>query len=327
MAISPEELQRHLDDYALVTGTRVEKFVCPITERLCEVAELMNGHILNEGITSASRETVIQYSKVDDFYGTRVEAGFVEFINTPKKSSADLLAAVSRVMLRFADGSELDGFFADETAAVRFPAMPISKDGKHVATVYIRTERDDPRLKETSVEVEWVRGFTNSHWTATLVKSAFLAQFRLLGYQAVRDPYGEFVRQTLHAYFRDKASRQEARRYFYPFRNAVKLALSPEGKPDPEGPDTLKDKTFIFHYTPSDLLFAITARFKMNDVFALVTLPGSVDWSRHVEVMRTYNRLMDDESSVEQYIRWAIMKDGTWHVEAAKRSIAYKAKD
>jgi len=143
------------------------------------------------------------------------------------------------------------------------------------------------------VEIEWLRVFKNAHWTATLVKSAYLALFAVLGYRAVLDPFGEYVRQTLHAYYRDGASRGDATVYFYPFRTAVKLSLGPDMTPEAEGPDTLNDNTFPFRYTKDDgFFFAASVRFKINDVIAMVTLPMSGQVDRCEEVIRRYNRLM-----------------------------------
>jgi hypothetical protein len=328
MPVNQEELQRHLEDYARTTGKAADRFVCPITERRCDEQELIDGHILNAGIQSASRRTVIQYGPVDNFYGSRVEWSFVEFVNMPKKTPADLLQAVSTVRLRFADGSVLDGFFAGPEAGAKYPSVPISKDGQFIADVYVRTARDDPRLKQLTGEIEWDRVFRNAHWTATLVKSAYLALFAALGYRAVLDPFGEYVRQTLHAYYRDDASRNDATVYFYPFRNAVKLSLRQDKTPETEGPDTVNDNTFLFHYTnDDDFFFAASVRFKVNDVIAMVTLPMSSEVNRCDEVMRRYNRLMVDEKSLRQYVIWHEFTAAGWEPCSLRRSVTYVTRD
>jgi len=274
MAINPDELRRHLDDYARWSGKRVDRFVCPITERRCEESELMNGHILCDGIISASSKTVIQYGDIDHFYGTRVEPSVVRFINIPKKTPADLLSHVSNVKLNFSDGSTLTGFFAGPEAGKKFPCIDLRRDGMLLANIYVRTEVDDPRLQVQGVQVEWTMGFQNSHWVAAMVKSAYLALFRILGYRFVLNAYGEFIRQTLNSYYQDRASSEAAFTYFWPFRNALKMLIRPDTlRPESDGPDTLEDSTVLIHKTSSGMMFAISLRFKMNDLIALVTLP------------------------------------------------------
>lgn len=326
--IDPDQLRRHLADYAAVTRRRTDRFVCPITERECDESELQNGHIPNGAIHSASRKTVIQYKAVDNFYGGRVEPTLIDFINLPKKTDADLMEKAGALVVKFADGSEAPAFFAGPAAGKRFPLIDLRRDGKVVASVYVRTAKDDPRLAEGTAEVFWEVRFKHPLWTAAMVKASYLALFRLLGYNAVRTGAGEYIRQTLHGYFRDDASREDAAWYFYPFRNALKLALRPDGTPAPDTPDTLTSNTVMLHYTAADdPMFAASLLFRMNDVVATVTLPMTMDGGREADAMRVYNRLMEDETSVEQHVRWAALVDGAWHLHPAKRRITYKGSE
>jgi hypothetical protein len=327
MPVDPEKLREHLNDYAGCTDRKADRFVCPITERQCADAELIQGHILNDGIRSASKLTVIQYGAVDHFYGTRVEASLVEFLNIPKKKPADLLKHAKRIILRLADGSVMDGFFSGPNAATRFPRIDLMSDGKVVASPYVRTTRDDPRIGRGRIEAGFEVTFMPSHWVAGMVKSAYLTMFYHLGYKAMLDPFGEYIRQSLHSYYLDQASRQDADRYFYPFRNALNMMLRPDdGRPLTRFCDTLRDSVFLLHFTPAGLMFAATLFFEVNDVTATVTVPLSnqSDMEHCISSIRVYNALMEDHMLVEQYVRFATVREGKWHLDPAKRNIRYK---
>src|SRR2546427_12424424 len=82
MPVVPYQLTHRIADYNRVNPDRkLNTFVCPITLRKCQPQELIDGHILPQAIVRASRRTIIQYGDVDHFYGTRVEASFVRYLN------------------------------------------------------------------------------------------------------------------------------------------------------------------------------------------------------------------------------------------------------
>jgi len=82
MSIDPNELTRLKSDYEKVTGNSCPSFYCPILNEFGEGSGLIDGHILPQGIRSASRATVIQRADVDNPFGV-IEADLCNFINKP----------------------------------------------------------------------------------------------------------------------------------------------------------------------------------------------------------------------------------------------------
>lgn len=324
MPVNPEELRRHLEDYAKITGTKTTRFVCPITLRHCEDSELIDAHILNEAIVKASRRTVIQYGDVDHFYGSRVEPTLVAYLNLKEKSDVDLLRESRELTIRFLDGSEARAFFAGPEAAAKFPMVDLSRDGTVLTSVYVRTEKDDPRLNGTQIDLSRTHRFMPSHWVAAMLKAAHLALFDMLGYRAVYSPWGDHVRRCLARYYADKASKEDAATYFYPFRNAVKFVLKEGGGTACAFDfETLDGRAVLMHNTPSGTMFAVTCVFHLNDITVTVTLPGGTLDGDVAVAVAYYEQLMADELSVRQIVRRARFRDDRWEVISEPLNIGY----
>jgi hypothetical protein len=65
MAFSEKQRQEFNADFTMCTAVAVKQFVCPITLRDDLNATLCDGHILNEGIQTAARKTVVQWQEID----------------------------------------------------------------------------------------------------------------------------------------------------------------------------------------------------------------------------------------------------------------------
>jgi hypothetical protein len=329
MAIDPTKLQEHLHDYARCTGKKVDRFVCPITLHQCEESELINGHILCKGLADASSKTVIQYGAVDHFYGSSVEPTLISFLNVRKRTTAELLAAVSSVKVTFADGSSADGFVAGSEAATKFPSVSLFKDGVCVTSVYLRIDMDDPRLLQQAAAVQWKMRSNNWHWLAAMVKSAYLAMFHLLGYQYVLDSSGDFIRQSLQSFYQNRNVSKDPEQHFKPFRNALTMQIRPDTMGlASHGDDTLDDEIVMFHSTPAGLIFAFTAQFKINDLIAMVTLPlHREDQPERAKLaMDTYEQLMVDGTSVKHIVRRVRITKHVLQVESIPRELKYLTK-
>src|SRR4051794_7664569 len=92
MPIDPNELTRLRQNYVRVRGKACPTFFCPILLEHGEGPDgLMNGHILNEAITSAPRVTVIQRKDVDGHFGNSIEPSFIDFLNYRGMSAGEWL--------------------------------------------------------------------------------------------------------------------------------------------------------------------------------------------------------------------------------------------
>jgi hypothetical protein len=322
VAIDRNQLARHIEDYNQRCNSKVKRFVCPITLRECEEHELINAHILNKSLVNASRRTVIQYGDVDHFYGSRVEASFVDYLNLVETSRQDFIRYCDKLTVRFSDGKELEAFVAEgagaKRAAGKFPLLPLRHEGKDFIPIFVKTKLDDPRLAEGRVEIIGTDLHTPSHWVASMLKAGLLSLFDMIGYRAIFDPFGDSLRRTLARYYYDKAKPSDSGKYFAGYRNATKVFLRPNTADGGKVRmvqfefDTLNDRQVLLHYTPSETLFAATCFFRVNRGSISVTVPQTI-FADHVDIANTYyDRLMRDEKAIVQKVMRVEFTGNTW---------------
>ena len=320
--ISPEKIKPYLEDYEKVTGNATDKFICPITLKPCERHELIEGHILNKGFNKASRRTIVQYGKIDSFYGTRVEESFVTFVNSKDHDATQIIAASECLEVEFDDGTTAPCFSAAGVSARhaegKFPQMFAELDGvEH--SFFIKTSLDDPRIKPQMKLRGKSRQFLPAHWTASMLKAGYLTLFDMIGYDAVFNPCGDTLRRTLKSYFSEGGTREDANRHFAEFRYATKfagtgtVADAVRGSYQPFPFDSLAYQQLLFHYTPLKNLFAVTCVFQINDVSAIVSLPSALTDGDVATSWSYYTRLVNDERPPQQ-VHPAEFRDGTFRV-------------
>jgi hypothetical protein len=322
IAINPmttQKLQPYLDDYYRVTGTKTDKFICPLTLEPCESDQLIDGHILNSAFAKASRKTIVQFGKPDHFYGSRVEPGMIKFLNLGYEdiSLIEAVKGQSTVDVRISDGSTFKAFPLKNRDMLpkvehRFPILSAPQDDGRELLLAIKTERNNPKFASPirlEFEIIAFHEFTRAHWVAGMLKAGFLTLFQMLGYAAVFDPFGDSLRRHLADYYYNDASSDEASKYFCGYQNATKIVGQGSTIQDFENNyqqidfDTLDDSKMLLHYTRSKTIFAATCIFQINDMSVSVTLPQSTRKSDVEAAVKFYQRLMEGEPNLPQVIR------------------------
>lgn len=324
MPVNHNELHRHLADYESVTGCRVRRFVCPITLRECDDAELIDGHILNSALKRASRKTVIQWATVDHFFGTRVESKLTRLLNLKTMSDADLVRNGASLRIVFEDGSEAEAFYASsrraKSAATVFPIVDVAIASGAIS-LRAKVPFDDPRItgKCRVVRLEQI---SLPLCVAGLLKAGYLCLFDMIGYRAVFDPWGDAVRRTLAAYFFDQASAEDAEAHFAEFRYAVRITCHGV---DPHRPwvgyrgldaDTIANRTVLLHKSLCGTFFAITCNFHINGLTHAVTMPQGFPNSDPATVWTLYRRLVGDQAGLAHQSHSATLINGNWMLQS-----------
>lgn len=307
------------------------RFTCPITLRECEVEELIGGHILNEKLAKANRRTGIQYGKVDNFYGTTVEPGFIRYWNQKDKSFLDQIKENKDVRVCFADGSRAEAFLANSRSARKasgkFPNIILRRDGVEDIELFVRTTKDDPRLNG-GVDLETSGEFVPAHVIASMLKAAHLALFDLMGYQAIYDPCGDSLRRSLNQYFQHQAKAGEAPAYFNSFRNSVKFLMRggvPNGREaiKVETYYTLNHGVFWLYFNLAGLIFAATCLFQINDVIVTVTIPQCSVTNKVDVAIKSYEQLLAENTPVPHTVHAARIENGVCEVNRLKIPITF----
>lgn len=296
MAFSAETTAEFRANYREVTRKQSEGVICPITLRDIPINELCKGHILNKSLKEASRLTIPQAPDVDHHFGATIEADLVKFLNFPVLSSAEHLSKVKTLTIKLPNGKTTNGFFAGDEAAKRFSRADLkNSEGEVVASPFVRDNEILGEYKD--IVVEWVITVNDLALVGALIKSAYLAVFKLVGYRYAVDAVGNIVRRSLEAFFNDRANTSHARHYFARFQGSVITSL--KGFLN-DAPDTLSGGTLLFHYDVvgrDRSLFAISTLFRINQSVLIVTLPAVMDVALSIEALAKYERLLQDRNT------------------------------
>jgi hypothetical protein len=275
MAFNEKQRQDFNADYTAVTGTPVKRFVCPISLRDDPDATLCDGHILNEGIQTAARKTVVQWADIDNYYDQTIEPDLIAYLNTPVAPTEQLMRKGRDLTVTFPSGEQVAAFITDKAGArAKFPQIDlIDSSGEMIASPFLRTDKLDPQFRK-GLKVEWLMSFTDSAILGSTLKTAYLALWSILGYRYVLMPAGNCLRQPLANFFKGRATKAQSVNYFSKFKGAVNVFLNeiPE-----DHCDTVSDGLLWFHLRkdgPEERrMFAVSCLFRVNQRMISVMVP------------------------------------------------------
>jgi hypothetical protein len=212
-----EKLDRLSIDFATETGEPFNHFYCPLLLR-DEVTELTEAHIINNAFPKSARKCTVQRSDIDGFYGSKFEADFIDAVRIHDMSASQILSDKS-LCKKFSPKLFLNG-----TAAVDYfyglgerlppgsmPAKAISDD--HVSVPFVlRMSSDQAYHAQTGNWEMEISGDMRIAMVVSVLKSAYLTLFDMLGYRYARSPAGIHIGHDLLGTFflanRNKAKAQ-----------------------------------------------------------------------------------------------------------------------
>jgi hypothetical protein len=296
MAGLDHQIARFREDYFQSTGVRAGGFVCPITLEDVSVDRLCAGHILNDALGAASPGRVAQFADVDNYYGGTIEPELINFLNFPVLSSEERLKKFKRFFIKL-DGETYEVFTAGPAAGKRFPRVEFKNSkGEVIGERYLRSANIAPG-QHSDVETEFFLTVHDFAITGALLKSAYLAIFRMVGYRYGLDAVGSTVRRALAEFYFQRANSAAAKKHFDQFRGAVIVSLG--GALD-EIPDTLEGDRMLAHYAEGSaqngLLFACSCLFRINSTTLIVTVPAYSEYGSSLEALSYYRKLLGDRA-------------------------------
>ena len=236
---------------------------------------------------------------MDNPFGV-IEAGLCNFLNKPLFDLEELYRLSKRLTVTGKEGILVPAFFASPKSSPPYPMIELSKGGETIASPHIKTsgEKMDEFRGEVDVEGELV--FSPSALAVSLIRSAHLALFKLMGYRWVFDPAGQYVGAALARIVRSRVSREAVKNLSDELPNCFNW-LREEASSD----DTLSSRMIVFHfdnYDGSDNPFqqgmetwGLSCQFRMNEHLFLVTLPFSSNRQAEDVVLNRYRRFMTEE--------------------------------
>lgn len=297
MPVNKRQLDLLNRDYVSWTGKMVQNFVCPITLNDEPSAELCNGHILNEAIGKASRATVVMGKDIDNYFGHKVEAELVEFLNHPFLSKEELFRKSRDLRLTIPGIKPINVIYPSaKNVPEKFPQINLfDRDGKAFSSPFLKTESPIP-MQSAKVLIEGSGRFNNFSLLIAFIKSAYLALYRMFGYGWVFSAGGSKVRLALANFYQENPPIDRSLDYFGGFENAYSLVTATM---DIDG-DTLSHETVMLHFSKGSSLnqglFGITCFFKIFDRMFLVFLPSFLTFGFDFAAYKKYQSFLKDHS-------------------------------
>jgi len=294
MSINKKQLSNLNSDYESFKGGMVKKFVCPITLLDDPDAELCDGHVLNKSIGKASSAKVIQRKDVDNYFGHSIEPELVKMLNIPISKPLEIMRKSRNLALTAPDGKKISAFFGKSKARERFQQINLfDTDGETFASPFLKNGRLEHKYYNDLL-IECDMKIKNFAVIGSIIKSGYLALFRIFGYRWIFSNAGEKVRRPLSNFFHDKANKEHSAKYFADFEGSYSIILNSEFN---VMEDTLEGGSLLFHCTKFDHnLFALTCLFRVNNQMISVTLPYCQVERLYLDTVSYYRTFLKNRS-------------------------------
>jgi len=229
------KLEALRSDFQSVAGRPFDHFYCPILFR-DEKTPLCRGHLVTSAFTGADRSWTIQRADVDAFFGSFFESEFVAIQERGKHDLLDVIKSpeLSRLLRPkiLVDGKEVEHYFPE--GPVPSNHSEVSLHDRDRPTTRLALKLQTSEIVE-SLQARWQIGFTKDVRLSALVsllRSAHLTLFELLGYQYALSGSGHFMgNEVLGKFFMNNVGKDKptvlaaAKEHFPEFVNLVRPVL------------------------------------------------------------------------------------------------------
>jgi hypothetical protein len=224
-------LELYRQDFEKHMGRSFEHFFCPILG-VDEDVELQKGHIVNQAFDDSSPVWVVQRRDVDGFFGSLFEADFVKLQGMHSKTMADMFID-PKLNRQFRPGILRNDkpvqYTTRQTGLPDVFTPVILEDDEQSAIIGVKMT---PEEILAAAGDKWELAVTKDiriHSLVSLIKTAHLSLFHLLGYRYAAFTAGRFVGHDILGSFylnNVKKPRQEllanAESYFREFEHMVR---------------------------------------------------------------------------------------------------------
>lgn len=203
------ELKKRLtqlnDDYKSVTGSPPNVFFCPILYR-DEDTELCKAHLINQSFRDSERTWTVQRKDVDAFYGSLFES---EFSLIQEKDRFQVGGNVAEIMSdRHLDRQLMPKFTRNGEVVEHYSAKNERVPHNHSPVTVVDSEGKGVQVA-LKTPLDTLMDSHNDNWAITidkdfslaslvsLLKTAHLILFHLLGYRYALSASGYFIGKTV----------------------------------------------------------------------------------------------------------------------------------
>jgi hypothetical protein len=321
MTIRKKKIARALHDlqadFTEASGAPFKNFYCPILFK-DEATDLSMGHVVNEKIPNSSRATVVQRCDVDNWYGSMFESDFVAFLEAKDSSLHDVISK-PHISQRLRPRIRIEG-----NPVRHYPTK--ARVGPEHTPLILDNEEGAVFRFALAMRPDQVSAALNNNWDVaaeadfrlsalvTVLKSAYLTLFRILGYRYALSPAGIFVgHDILGQFYRDNKDRPkkdvlaQAVPFFQPYVNMMRPIEMYSGQA-PQG--TVDDCAVKACFGSSGRSFAMIVCVKTNYDLHAVLMPAF----NHHDLVAVYLDFLksEDNETLRAVDCQFDVKEGCW---------------
>jgi hypothetical protein len=199
------KLEKLNENFHHLTGQRFQHFFCPLLHK-DEDVPLCEAHLINRAFENTARAWTVQRKDVDGFFGSKFESSFLNISYKIKGFSPEDVIIDQRLSKRFRPK-----FLVDNKPVQQFSVKgSLPKDctflriqyGQKTRELGLKIKPDSlSRLVDSSVGLV-VQSDFRVQAVVSLLKSAYLTLFEILGYDYALSSGGQYIgRQILGEFF------------------------------------------------------------------------------------------------------------------------------
>ena len=313
------KLEKHRADYNHVRGRSFAYFFCPILCRDDDVP-LCRGHIINHAFPGSSGNWVVQRKDVDNFYGSMFEADFatIQYKGSQNLGSAivdkDLSKKLEPKLLL--NDKPVGYYISHSNIPKQFTPLQFDNDGELTQlAIKMQPEKFIEELGgkwELSIERD-----IRIPAMVSLIKSAHLTLFSMLGYSYALSAAGYFVgRQILGEFYlqNHKKAKQDVLTSAYPFFREFVSMVRPIQSSGINLQGTITDNFMLVCKEKTGRPWGLVVFVRTTQVLHAVLVPAF----EQADTVSTYIEFMknDKEEITVNYLRfdqdhWNMSKEST----------------
>lgn len=308
-------LDKLCNDFKEIKGKPFRYFYCPILFR-DENIDLIEGHIINQFFPNSSRKWTIQRKDIDNFYGSHFEADFASILYYENGSPGNVLLDKNKSRLfrpkLLIDDEEIEYYVAEENIPKKFTQLDLINEDDRITLGLKKTPEDLSNIIQKKIEIEISKDI-RLQALVSLIKSAHLTLFHMLGYNYAFSSGGYFVgKDILGKFFLENKNldRSDIKKNSQSFFSEYSSIVRPIKKTNLDIRGTLSDHRMLICLGKNKSPWALVVYVKTSKQLHAVLLPVFDD----PDSVAKYLQFIKNNNKEEIEVSNCIFKDGKWEV-------------
>jgi hypothetical protein len=317
------KLEKMRIDYYRVSGKVFSHFFCPILYS-DEPVELCKAHIVNVAFPNSSPIWTIQRKDVDSFYGSNFEADFVT-LKYRGESIVEKAITDRNIFNKFnpkllLDDKPIDFFVTQDNVPSFFTKIAFDNNNE-LTTLGLKMHPNDFLSK---VEHKWdveISKDVRIPALVSLIKSAHLTMFEMLGYNYALSAGGYFVgKQILGNFFMQNQgkSKSDVANNAFPYFREFTHMVRPLQQNNPNFKGTITDGNLLLCKSSNGTYWAAIVFIKASESLHAVLIPLFSE----IEAVATFMEFINNNHD-EVNVNFCKFEKNLWRIDKSANTLTW----